>query len=727
MDTEPPTTLKPQRRLSTVLAKVTLLLALALGVLAGVSQMLADLKQEKRAVEYSAEQFLSSVAPSAASAAYNYYLPAAEQVAAGLFTQRAISAVTIMNEGTEMISRTREVAPTLPAIGQLTQPDLVTLSVPLLSPAESDRSDVIGEISITVDRSVVAPSFVNRMVWYFLFATIKNFILGILLILILYAALARHIVSLADVAGKWRPSAGPLKLDDPPKMLRGTELDVLGEKIKQLAETARQQISVVEASRKETEQNNSELNARSQDLSRAVEKQNEELQRANRQLRDLAEHDALTGLLNRGAFDRLASDAFVEAVETDSQLSILLLDVDHFKAYNDHYGHQAGDDCLIRIARIIEKTVAQSGGAVARFGGEEFVCLIQGLTLQGAMEVAEEIHARLAQALLEHQRSTIANHITISLGVASLDTIPDPSLDALISAADEALYEAKRNGRNRSVASTDAIRETIRQTRQSAQTLLRAVKARAFQPFFQPQVDARTGAIIGAEALVRWTRDDGSIATPQAFLDTAQENRLLPAIDHIVLDGVISFLDRLAAQGLSVPRVSVNAPRDTLLDSAYLDKVIWLANTRQTQIAIELLETAILDSPEPQMLENISKLRDSGVAVEIDDFGTGHTSILSLMTLKPSRLKIARELVMPMADQTSHQTIVASVIRIGEALGIDVMAEGIETAEISQVLVSLGCPLQQGYHFARPMPMDDMIDLLAAPSEDWKAAGSSAS
>ncbi len=708
----------PRRQLSHVLAKVTLLLALFLGTISGAMQIWADLRQEKNAVQYSAEEFLASVAPSAASAAYNFYLPAAEQVVDGLLTQRAIVSVKIINEGTTMIARERQVSPTLPQMGEVSAPDLVILEQPLFAPTTDTQDVQIGAINIVVDRSIVPPAFVNRMVFYFLFATIKNFLLGVLLIMIVYGALARHIVALAETIGKWTPAQAPLTISRPPKLLRGTELDVLGDRVAELARTATGRIKQVEASHQAAVQSNSVLSQKSESLTQAIHERNQELIEANNRLKHLAERDALTGLHNRGSFDAFAAKVFAEDGTEQARVSAFLIDVDFFKAYNDHYGHQAGDRCLIQVAAIIRSTLAHESAIVARYGGEEFVALFVGPTPTDLAQLAEDVHAELATAAIDHQRSTIADRITVSIGRASVSDFRQErpvTLDQLISAADSALYEAKHQGRNRTVNSTFEIRERLRQSRSKAHNLLKAIDARAFEPFFQPQFDAQTGQMVGLEALVRWRRDDGTIATPQAFLPTAEKSGLLPLIDGIVLDAVGSFLETARSRGIFVPRVSLNAPRDVLMERSYVDGVISLSRETTSTIALELLETAMFDQPDARLADHLDQLRDADIELEIDDFGTGHTSIVSLMTLRPHQVKIAKELVLPMSDDVAYADIVASIIQISAALNIEVLAEGVENQKTADLLVRLGCTLQQGFHFSKPMSATAMLDYLVTP------------
>jgi diguanylate cyclase (GGDEF)-like protein len=539
-------------------------------------------------------------------------------------------------------------------------------------------------------------------------------------------------VTLAETTGKWTPASGRLKVPQPPKLLRETELEVLGARIVHLADTASGKIREVEESRRAVVESNTELSQKSENLSQAVAAQNRKLQLANDRLKELAERDSLTGLYNRRSFDRMAAEAFAFARAKGQQVSVLLLDVDNFKAYNDFYGHQAGDDCLTQISAILEASAEDDDIFVARFGGEEFVAMVLGRSAEDAERYANTIHDLLLESRIEHQRSTLADRITISIGGASIPAQTDNdanddsgALDRLISAADEALYEAKRSGRNKTVFSTPAIRESVSRKRLEARKLLDAIETRAFEPYFQPQIDASTGHLIGLEALVRWRQPDGKIVTPYAFLDTATENGFVQLIDRIVLEGVADFLKQAKALGFVVPRISLNSPRENLTEPRYVQDVIALAKSSGVPISLELLETAIFDTPDDALMWQLDSLRDAGIEIEIDDFGTGHTSIVSLMSLAPSRLKIAKELVMPMLESEAHERIVSSVIQISEALKIDVLAEGIESAEVSARLVDLGCNLQQGYHFARPMPAEDLFAAYGAQSKGkvWLKAG----
>ena len=233
------------RPLSKVLLKITLLLTLVLGMIAALTQLAIDLQQEKHAVEASPMRFWDSIVPSAESAIYSYHDAAAEQAIEGLFTQRAIRQVRIFNGHQLMAERERELKSTLPSFAPMSSKDEVELVRELRNP-ESDEKEVIGQIAVVVDRSIVPPAIVNRMVSYFLLSTIKNLMFGVALVALVYAALARHIVQIAEAAAQWRPGGGVITTPTPPGFLRGTEIEVLGSQIEAMSGNAESAINTLE-------------------------------------------------------------------------------------------------------------------------------------------------------------------------------------------------------------------------------------------------------------------------------------------------------------------------------------------------------------------------------------------------------------------------------------------------------------------------------------------------
>lgn len=697
------------RSLSAVLLRRTLLLTLALGIAAAAVNMWIDLQREKDAVAFAANEFLSSSAPSAAAAAYNYDQEAAEQVVKGLFSQRAITDIAIINEGNVMVQRQRHTSPTLPQIGTIGEADEVVLTRLFYSPRSGQSEEVIGEISITVDKSLVAPAIVDRLLTFFVVTTVKNVLFGFLLFIMVLDVLARYTSELARTVRNWRPGDSRLKAPDLPNLLRHTEVDGLGRHIEELTQTANWAIRDIQVSHDAIRDTNTALSKHSVVLSDAVRARTVELEKANANLKRMAETDGLTKLYNRASLDKFLAETFNVVDSGQSHLSVLLIDIDHFKAYNDFYGHQAGDKALVRFAQVLSQVAQDTGCIVARYGGEEFVAVVHANSTNPELvaEVAEQIHAAVKGAAIEHHYSTIARRISVSIGTASTAEEEFHSADMLVSAADDALYAAKLKGRNQTVASTPEIRGRANEQRLSVQALLDAIEAREFEPFVQPQIDARTGELVGAEALVRWVHADGRVVPPGDFLETATDTGLITKIDAIVLEKIGVFLSEHPDV---LPRLAFNVTGESLESDRYVSDIVRLARSSKTRIAVELLETAFIDRPSEHFLWQLDSLREAGVEIEIDDFGTGRTSILGLMTINPDRLKIARELILPLGVRPEQIDLVTSVIEIAKSLAVDVLAEGIENDEIAQLLIAIGCPIQQGYHHGRPVPLINLAE-----------------
>lgn len=697
--------LGPRRALSSVLLQRTLAITLLLGLVAAAATTWVDLIREKNAVEKLARDFMSSASPSAAAAAYNYDQAAAEQVAEGLFLERAITGIRIVNEGEVMVDEQREVAPTLPQVGIIGSADVVMLTKTLYEPNEDANTAPIGELSITVDKSLVPPEIVDRLLTYFVVTTAKNVLFGLFLYWMVFSVLARHISALTRMTQMWQPGTAAVKFPAAPKFLQRTEVEGLGQRIEQLTEMANSALDVIQRSHDAVVNSNAEL-------SDAVRNRTKELEKVNSRLKHMADRDGLTGLYNRAYFDQFLANAYETASNAGTHLEVLLIDVDHFKAFNDFYGHQAGDEALVCVADILSRIQDETGCMMARYGGEEFIGLFSSNS-PSYNTLAESIHDALKEAAIEHQHSTTARRITVSIGTASTAEegfASQPSV--LILAADDALYKAKNSGRNRTVVSTPEIRADAQEQRASVQALLEAIDAEEFEPYLQPQVDARTGQLVGVEALVRWVRSDGCVVPPAKFMPTAEQTGLIKRIDAIVLKQIGKML---SAYPGALPRLSVNVTGDSFANDSYFEDILKLEAASDNGITVELLETAFIDRPDDHFLWQLDTLREAGIQIEIDDFGTGRTSILGLMAISPNRLKIARELILPLGYRGEQSKLVTSVVEIANSLGMSVLAEGVESKETAHMLVDIGCPIQQGYYHGKPMPAAELVKRYVTP------------
>lgn len=443
---------------------------------------------------------------------------------------------------------------------------------------------------------------------------------------------------------------------------------------------------------------------------------NAELQEAHSRLEHYSLHDALTGLPNRRFYERrifeLASDGPSARVT-----ALFTVDVDRFKSINDTFGHIVGDKVLGSVASII-RGAAPDDVFVARIGGDEFV-LIGAFDDIGA---AEALGASLAQAM----RTTLhlegaAVKISGSIGVAAVAAgEPLDPLD-LIRRSDAALYLVKERGRDGSALYRAGLDNEEMDRQRLHEDIARGVAAGEFEPFFQTQVDARSGAIIGVEALARWRHPTKGVLTPPAFLGAAQKIGMLAEIDRLILEKSVAQLARWQAAGFTPDQLSINVSAERLVDGPMLSSV-WNLDLGRTALCFELLESVFLDAECAASDAALTALRELGVRLEIDDFGTGHASILALRRLRPHRLKIARELVAPIGTDPNQAELIGAIVDIGRSLGVGVTAEGVETEQQAKALRALGVEVFQGYFFGRPCPAEEMLEQALAAETAAPAA-----
>ena len=449
-----------------------------------------------------------------------------------------------------------------------------------------------------------------------------------------------------------------------------------------------------------------ELHARLKLARDLAEARNAALEEAKAQMEHNAFHDPLTGLPNRRYLDRVLSAG---GPKGRIPSALIHIDLDRFKQINDTLGHAAGDETLRHAAEVLRANVREQD-FVARIGGDEFVIVTIG-------ETSADCLAALATAIIEAMRAPFTYQSQdcragVSAGIA-IAAPGDRNGRQLLVNADIALYEAKSRGRNRFEFFTEALQTAVIAGKRTADDILRGLENDEFVAWFQPQFDARTLAVVGTEVLARWVHPERGILPPADFLGAAEEIGVVAAIDQRVLDQAMFQLVRWRAQGIAMPKVSVNVSSARLHDETLVDGLRSL-NFKPGELAFELLESTFLDDGEEIVAQNVAGLKELGVEIEIDDFGTGYASIVSLVKLKPKRLKIDRQLIMPITQSETARNLVSSIIDIGRSLQIDVVAEGVETMDHVGILRRLGCNALQGYVFARPMSANDLTQYLLA-------------
>ncbi|NTF42977.1 GGDEF domain-containing phosphodiesterase [Rhizobium rhizogenes] len=427
------------------------------------------------------------------------------------------------------------------------------------------------------------------------------------------------------------------------------------------------------------------------------------LEQSRARIEYAADHDYLTGLPNRRYFDRrLAELRKASDVET---LGVLQIDLDGFKEINDKWGHAAGDATLQSAAARISAAIT-AGDLVARIGGDEFVAVLVNVGNAERLEaIADDILSRLRR---EVRFGNDMLRIGASIGVASSRS---DNAGSLLAESDVALFQAKKLGRNRVEFFTPELQADLHAERRLADELRLAPMLQQIEPFYQIQVDARSRRIVGLEALARWRHPEKGLLSPVAFLKLAEEYGLTAEIDAAVLTRVLADRAAWVSQGVEPPRIAVNISGRRLADHDLIEGLQALKIPPHA-IAFELVETIFLDDPDDRVLANIDGIKQMGIDIEIDDFGSGHASLIGLVKLKPKRLKIDRQLVTAVTVSEEQRRLVGSIVEIARALNVEVVAEGVETEEHARILADLGCDELQGYAIGYPAPGNEIAVLL---------------
>jgi diguanylate cyclase (GGDEF)-like protein len=441
-------------------------------------------------------------------------------------------------------------------------------------------------------------------------------------------------------------------------------------------------------------------------LERAIEVSSEEMRVLHEALFDQAHCDALTGLPNRAALRKHLGDALDRYRPKSGGPAVLFLDLDGFKLINDSLGHRAGDDLLVRVAERIRAAVRESD-LVARLGGDEFVVVMDDVSeLEPAIAAAQRIAAGLQLPFrLDGQDSVIGASIGIACATDGSTTVED-----LLRQADLAMYEAKAGGRDRYVVFDDAIAQRAEGQLSLLNALRQAVEADHLELRYQPVVSLTDGRLTSLEALVRWNRPGCGLVGPEVFIAVAEESGLIPAVDAWVIQRACV---ETAAAGAGAATLTVKLSAHSLRHDDLVrtvGTVLEHTGRRAETLVLELTESAFALG-NPTITDGLSRLRALGVRLAIDDFGTGYSSLNYLQHIPAQILKIDRSFVSRLDQDRSSVAIVGAIIQLGQAVGMHVVAEGVERAGQHDALVHLGCDAAQGRLFGHPQPLADILAL----------------
>ncbi|TLY68279.1 MAG: EAL domain-containing protein [Gammaproteobacteria bacterium] len=445
-------------------------------------------------------------------------------------------------------------------------------------------------------------------------------------------------------------------------------------------------------------------------LERVVEARTQGLEAANKQLRHLASHDALTGLPNRVLLDDRLSQAVAHAEQDGHSFGVAMFDLDRFKVVNDSLGHRAGDALIKEVAHRLAG-VARGTDTVGRLGGDEFLFIMDRLAKR---EDAEHIARRAVKALeLPIRLDGVDLHTSASIGIAMFPA-DGKSAEGLIANADAAMYCAKQRGRNNIQCYAEGMNSATQERVKLESDLHQALSLKQLELHYQPKVDTKTGLIHGVEALARWRHPQRGLVPPGEFIPLAESCGLIDAIGEWVVRESCRQARAWQLEGLPPLRVAVNLSAFQFRHGNLLQMIREALQAAQLEprfLEVEITESALMSDPEESVtiLEQLSRM---GVVVSVDDFGTGYSSMSYLRRFPIDKLKIDRGFIAELISRADDASIVRAIVSLAHSLRLKVVAEGVETSEQLNVLRSIGCDQYQGFCFSPAVPAAQFAALL---------------
>jgi diguanylate cyclase len=438
-------------------------------------------------------------------------------------------------------------------------------------------------------------------------------------------------------------------------------------------------------------------------LERTIEVSSREMRALHQVLVQQASLDGLTGLLNRAALIGHLTEAVSLCAATGAGLAVLFIDLDGFKQVNDSLGHSVGDELLVLASQRI-RACLRPEDVVARLGGDEFVVVCPNVSDSMIVPtIAARIGSQLAAPFPIRQHHAV---ISASLGLA-LTTDGTASAEDLLHQADLAMYEAKLGGKSRSAVFTESMQQAVDSKFSVRNALGQAIRANELRVLYQPIVHLADERVIGVEALVRWERPGIGLLLPADFIPIAEDNSLVAAVDCWVLQEACTRAAKWCEAGGTI---AVNLSGRTLQQNGVVDTLRQILDRTAIspgQLTLEITETTLLSGTGAARL-NLGRLRELGVMLSVDDFGTGDSSLSQLQQTDVDTLKIDECFVSQMDHDAASAAIVKAIITLGHALGLTLVAEGVERRAQAVLLREQGCDAAQGWLFGHPLPADDL-------------------
>jgi diguanylate cyclase (GGDEF)-like protein/PAS domain S-box-containing protein len=426
-----------------------------------------------------------------------------------------------------------------------------------------------------------------------------------------------------------------------------------------------------------------------------------EQRRLDDQLRQQAFHDSLTGLANRALFRDRLEHALAQRPRSRGECAVLFVDLDGFKSINDAIGHSAGDELLVLVAERLRACMRPDDTA-ARLGSDEFGVLLEHVAgVRDAVRVTQRILGSLQRPVRLQDEDWM---VSASVGIAISDQTRASGVDDLLRNADVAMYSARAAGRGRFGVYEPAMHAAVTERIALENDLRNGMAANQLRVHYQPEVDIRSGQVVAMEALVRWQHPSRGLVPPDDFILVAEDAGLIQGVDAWVLNHATAQLSDWLASGAATLRMAINISGKELTDTDLIDRVQRACET--TQIEPDMLEVEVTESATVETanaLEILGELRSMGVRVAIDDFGVGYSMLSRLNDFPLDKLKIDGSFIRHVARVEDDAPIVSGIIAMGHSLGLEVLAEGVETQDQLTFLQAAGCDLAQGFLFSRPV------------------------
>ncbi len=661
--------LELKNSLSLKLLRVVLLSAFVVGVVLSCAQIVFDAYKTRQAVANDAHRILGMFRDPSTQAVYSLDREMGMQVIEGLFQHESVRIASIGHPNEPMLAEKSREPVTLPT-RWMTDPILgEEQSFTTRLVGRGPYSEYYGDLNITLDTAQYGESFIINSVIIFVSGVLRAMAMGLVLYLVYHWLLTRPLSKIIEHLTNInpdRPSENKLP------MLKGNEKNELGLWIN----TANQLLSSIE--------------------------RNTQLRReAENSLLRMAQYDFLTGLPNRQQLQQQLDQILDDAGRLQRRVAVLCVGLDDFKGINEQFSYQTGDQLLLSLS---DRLRSHSGrlGALARLGGDQFA-LVQA-DIEQPYEAAELAQAVLDDLevpfILDHQEVRLRATIGITLFPEDGD-----STEKLLQKAEQTMTLAKSRSRNRYQFYIASVDSEMRRRRELEKDLREALPQNQFHLVYQPQISYRDHRVVGVEALLRWQHPQHGLVPPDLFIPLAEQNGTIIAIGEWILDQACSQLREWHDQGFTDLRMAINLST-VQLHHAELPRVVH--NLMQVyrlpprSLELEVTETGLMEDI-TTAAQHLLSLRRSGALIAIDDFGTGYSSLSYLKSLPLDKIKIDKSFVQDLLDDEDDATIVRAIIQLGKSLGMQVIAEGVETAEQEAYIIAQGCHEGQGYLYSKPL------------------------